>query len=481
MTERTLAETVELLEGLVKRRREKRLEFFEPYEKQREFIAAGLTVRERCLMAGNQLGKTYCGAFEMACHLTGEYPAWWVGRRFVHPVKAWACGVSSTVVRDVLQRLLVGPPTVEADWGTGFIPKDLLVGTTRARGVADALDSVTVTHKTKGKADGNSILMFKSYEQGREKFQSDTIHVGWCDEEPEYSIYSEILTRTNATGGMVYMTFTPLKGASRTVLRFTDEPSKDRVYVVMTIDDVGHISADEKATIIASYQPYEREARVYGTPMLGEGRVFPYSEEQITEPTMEIVPDHWTKLWGIDFGIQHPFAAVLIGWDKDADVIHVLHTIRMADALPLQHAQPMKALAANVPVAWPADGHERRDDGQEFHIHYKRHGLLMLPSHATWEDGGVSTEAGILEMSERYSTGKLKVANHLRQYLEEHSHYHRKKGLLVKERDDIMSATRIAIMQKRSGKPGPIGSKVASRRVVTMARDIDFNLFTGGE
>lgn len=33
-------------------------------------------------MAGNQLGKTWAGANEMAMHLTGAYPDWWQGRRF---------------------------------------------------------------------------------------------------------------------------------------------------------------------------------------------------------------------------------------------------------------------------------------------------------------------------------------------------------------------------------------------------------------
>ena len=36
-------------------------------------------------------------------------------------------------------------------------------------------------------------------------------------------IYSEGLTRTNATGGCVYLTFTPLKGMSEVVHQFITE------------------------------------------------------------------------------------------------------------------------------------------------------------------------------------------------------------------------------------------------------------------
>jgi hypothetical protein len=44
----------------------------------------------------------------------------------------------------------------------------------------------------------------------------------------------------------------------------------------------------------------------------------------------------------------------------------------------------------------------RRDDGKPMADHYKRHGLRMMqPTHATWPDGSISTEAGLLEMDER--------------------------------------------------------------------------------
>jgi hypothetical protein len=51
-------------------------------------------------MAGNQLGKTLSGGMEMAMHLTGKYPAWWSGKRFNHPIRAWAAGNSSETTRD---------------------------------------------------------------------------------------------------------------------------------------------------------------------------------------------------------------------------------------------------------------------------------------------------------------------------------------------------------------------------------------------
>ena len=51
----------------LKRRRERdRLGHYRPYAKQREFHDAGAEHRERLFMAGNQLGKTVAGSFEIS-------------------------------------------------------------------------------------------------------------------------------------------------------------------------------------------------------------------------------------------------------------------------------------------------------------------------------------------------------------------------------------------------------------------------------
>ena len=97
-------ERLAVLEAQAKAKRENALRRFRPYDKQQAFFAMGATKRERLLMAGNQLGKTEAGAFEVACHLTGLYPEWWTGRRFSHPVKGWAAGETSLLARDVLQK-----------------------------------------------------------------------------------------------------------------------------------------------------------------------------------------------------------------------------------------------------------------------------------------------------------------------------------------------------------------------------------------
>lgn len=255
-----------------RRRQERRLFEYRPYPKQLEFHAAGAEHRERLLMAGNQQGKTWSAGAEVAMHLTGEYPEagqmfypteeklrhqiahtrdnrellnlegllenlgllglygadiypnGWPGIRFDRPVWWWAASVAGAATRDNPQRILIGPPSSEALWGTGAIPKANLIKDGRMRfnravGTPNLIDTILVTHKS----GGDSILGFKTYEQGRERWQGPTLDGVWYDEEPPLDIYEEGLTRTNTSEGPNMISFTPLQGWSSVVRLFLSE------------------------------------------------------------------------------------------------------------------------------------------------------------------------------------------------------------------------------------------------------------------
>jgi phage terminase large subunit-like protein len=172
-------------------------------------------------MAGNQLGKTVAGGSEWAMHLTGRYPDWWDGYVFNRPVKFWAAGVTGESTRDNPQRILVGSPQQKEQWGTGTIPFDCLKDYTASRGVPDSLDSIIVRWGGGGDIQAQeSVLAFKSYEKGREKWQGETLDGVWYDEEPPLDIYTEGTTRLQANNGLAIITFTPLKGMSDVVSLF---------------------------------------------------------------------------------------------------------------------------------------------------------------------------------------------------------------------------------------------------------------------
>lgn len=216
---RTRKEKLDYLELRIEKERrfnQTKLSRYNPYPKQAKFHEAGATHRERLFMAANRFGKTLSGAAEMAFHLTGLYPDWWVGKRFDKPVRAWAAGVTNLTTRDVIQEKLIGPPDRPDEWGTGMIPGALMLPPVLSQGIRGAIDSVGV----KWAGGGTSTLWFKAYEQRREKFQGTGREVIWLDEESPLDIYFECLARTNETGGIVYTTFTPEIGWTQVVELF---------------------------------------------------------------------------------------------------------------------------------------------------------------------------------------------------------------------------------------------------------------------
>lgn len=433
-----------------RRQNTNRLRFYHPYAKQREFHALGSTKRERLFKAGNQLGKTVAGAAEAAMHLTGQYPEWWDGHRFTRPIVMLCGSESYELTRDSVQRLLMGPPDREEDWGTGFIPASAILARTRRIGVSNALDSVTVKHVS----GGASSVYFKAYEQGRGKWQATTVDYVWFDEEPPEDVYYEGITRTNATQGLIAVTFTPLMGMSSVVARFVMEENEDRAVITMTIDDAEHYTPEQRAKIIASYPPHEREARTKGIPSLGSGLIFPVLEDDIVvEPF--VIPDHWVRIGGMDFGWDHPSAFVELAWDRDSDVIYVTKDYRKTETTPVLHAATVKPWGVArdgkqwLPWAWPHDGNNDTAAGPNLASQYRDQGLKMLPERATFLDGSNSVEAGVMDMLDRMQTGRWKVFRTCIHWLEERRLYHRKDGKIVKERDDTISASRYALMMRR--------------------------------
>jgi phage terminase large subunit-like protein len=419
-----------------------RLALYGPYAKQMAFHAAGARYRERLLRAGNQNGKTFCGGCEGAYHLTGDYPPWWKGKRFEKPIVMWASGVTGETTRDNPQRVLLGNV---GEMGRGTVPESAIIDTAPARGVSDLLDYAKIRHKS----GGLSTLRFKYYEQGRQKWQGPPVDVVWFDEEPPQDIYDEGLARTIATGGLVYLTFTPLLGMSEVVRRFLTENSDDRHDTNMTIDDALHIPIEERARIIASFPAHEREARAKGTPVLGSGRIFPIAEEEISIAPFQM-PVYWPRLGAMDFGWDHPFGAVELVFDPESDVIYVTKAYRARQETPIMHAAALKAWGKWIPWAWPHDGLQHdKGSGEQLAKQYDDHGLNMMQNRATFADGSNGVEAGVMEMLDRMQTGRLKVFSNLSEWFEEFRLYHRKEGKIVKEADDLMSATRYGVMMIR--------------------------------
>ena len=232
----------------------------------------------------------------------------------------------------------------------------------------------------------------------------------------------------------------------------------------MTLDDAEFYTPEQRAEIEAQYPEHEREARTKGVPQLGSGRVFPIGEDLIKITPFEI-PEYFAQIGALDFGWDHPTAAVKLAHDRDDDIVYVTNAYRRAQAVPEIHAAALKPWGDKLPWAWPHDGFQHdKQSGKALKDRYGELGLKMLEEHATFEAGGSGVEAGLMEMLGRMETGRLKVFAHLEEWFDEFRLYHRKNGLVVKEVDDLMAATRYGIMMLREAKALPKKRKLRSAK-----------------
>lgn len=217
----------------------------------------------------------------------------------------------------------------------------------------------------------------------------------------------------------------------------------------MTIDDAEHYTPQQRAEIIAGYPEHERDARAKGIPTLGSGRIFPVTEESITvDPFM--IPRHFAQINGLDFGWDHPQACVNLAWDRDEDIVYVCKAYRKSQTTPEIASITLRKWGDWIPTAWPHDGYQHdKGSGKELAGQYRAAGLNMHHEHSTHKEGGFGVEAGLMEMLDRMKSGRLKVFRTLTEWFEEFRLYHRQDGKVVKEYDDLMSATRIGLMMLR--------------------------------
>lgn len=456
-------EKIALIAALAERERRARMrkfyEYFpetgpyrrELYQKHMEFFRLGYDHSERIFMAANRVGKSESGGgYELTCHLTGIYPAWWEGKRFDAPISAWAAGDTSQSVKEILQAKLLGKPD---ERGTGVIPGALLGESTAWVGVPESVRTIQVMH-----VSGRwSTLTFKSYDQKRISFQGTEQHVIWLDEEPPEDIVDECRLRTTATGkfkgGILMATFTPVEGVTpyiQAVMEATATPNPYMALIGAGWDDVPHLDPAEKARLLATMSPHQRAARTTGVPALGSGLIFPVEDDMITV-TPFALPTHWPRIAAFDFGWDHPTVVLWGALDRDTDTLYVYSEHAASQTIVAVHADVVKTRGAWIPVAWPHDGNNDTAAGPALAGQYREKGLNMLAQRAQYVDDTMdedtkqvkgSVEGGLSDMLTAMYEGRLKIFTSCSGVLNEKRWYRREKGLIVKKGDDHMAALR---------------------------------------
>ena len=411
------------------------------YPKHMAFFDAGTEYSERCIMAANRIGKSEgIGAYELTYHLTGRYPDWWTGFKFTRPINAWACGTTSTTARDIVQFKLIGSPE---ERGTGMIPSKYIIKTTpKAGGVPNAVDTILVRHIS----GGISRCKIKSYAEGRKSFEGTEQDIIWLDEECPLNIYTECITRTMTTNGLIMLTFTPLEGLTETVLQFMPDGKLEecktegsKFLINATWDDAPHLTEEQKNKLFDALPPHQRDARSKGIPQLGSGAIFPIQESNITVQDFPI-PDHWLKCYALDVGWKKT-ACLWGATDPSSGITYLYSEYYQGQAEPVIHAEGIKARGNWIPGVIDSAAHGRsQEDGRQLFEIYTQLGLDIT-------NANKSIEAGLYKTWQELSTNKLKVFASLVNWFSEFRLYRRdENGKIVKDKDHLMDNTRYLVM-----------------------------------
>ena len=507
-----LVEIVETLEEIGKYREEHKLEFYVPYPFQKAFhfaregqvyesgdydIGEGTVAEERALICANQIGKTLSAAMETAFHATGLYPKkeqffypefWpdtevkceffgqdiypngWEGVVFKYAPSIVCIGKSNESVMKIIQKELMGDPLEQPkSLGRGTIPIDKIKKTTRKPGVPNAMSSALIKHVS-GKS---SQLWFMAYEQDTGAMMGVRNDIVWDDEEPPQAVMSQMKrSQLSRKQKAIYSTFTPEAGITEVVAQLLNNMASYQSVIRATWDDAPHMTPENKEKELSKFPAHERDMRSRGIPLMGSGLVFTTDDETISiEPF--VIPPYWPCIAGIDFGIDHPFAAAWLAWDREKDIVYVYDCYRITRALPPIHASSIKARGGWMPIAWPHDGlNTDKGSGVPLASLYRQEGLNLLPNkfsnppspNQKEGQGGNGVEVGLFDMENRLEQGRLRVFSNLSDWFEEKRQYHRKNGKVVDIRDDIMSATRYGIMSLRFASIKPAPRKIVNQQ-----------------
>ena len=318
------------------------------------------------------MGKSEITCAILACHLTGWYPPNWRGKKYSKPVRVMAAGVDNNHNKNVIQDRLFGTNNwrLKSEIGSGMIPREAILEKSAVTVRGDDLASIKIKHK-KG---GMSELIFRSYSQGREAAQGFPADIIMIDEQPNDDFWKEALTRTRATRGHVICSFTPLKGATSLIEemmilpgvkdtpidKFGDKYKSDGKWAAIRASwhDAPHIPASDIEDAKRDYS-YDYDARVYGMPVAGHGRIFPYHISDISYDPREVtINPSWNHLISIDIGHGHgrdPSAVIQCAFDEENDVIYVTNEAVGETNTTRELTRMIASVNHVLPVVWPSD------------------------------------------------------------------------------------------------------------------------------
>ena len=300
--------------------------------------------RNRWVFGGNRSGKTECGAAETVYLARGTHPY----RKNKPNVFGWVVSPTAQVQRDVAQKKVLH--YLRPDW----IADIVMTSGRKDSPQTGVIDQIVV----KNVFGGTSVIGFKSFDQGREKFQGSSLDFVWFDEEPPKEIYEECLMRVIDKRGDIFGTMTPLKGLTFLYeeIYLNRKNNPEIWYEFMEWADNPYLSPKEIKLMENTLDESTLQSRKLGRFCTREGLVYPEFDERVHVVQPFPVPPEWQDNISIDPGLKNPLSAHWYAVDYD-DNVYVIAEHYAAGKDIDYHAQAIHAMSESL--GWKRDGKGR--------------------------------------------------------------------------------------------------------------------------
>jgi phage terminase large subunit-like protein len=458
------------------------LEYFRPFEHQRRFFET--TTDRRGILAANRIGKTVSTCYETAMHLTGRYPEWWQGRRYDRPITVMVAGEGWSQVALVLQQELLGTPDVklQAQIGTGAIPRDAIVMDTMRNDGANCT-GCEILHRS----GGRSYLLFANYTQETRQLQGMKLDLAVFDEQPPDDFFSEIVTRTATTQGMVLCSFTPLKGLNGLVSKFWNrEAGYDFIRVAWTdvpeYDPWGEpfLLQSTRDQLERDYLPHEREARIQGRPIMGKGAVFQLRTWPTYQPgtvNFREMPNI-QRVIALDLGLVNDRTVITLAYWEPYEQTFYLHkqivVQGIEEAVPSQYINHLlRPEVFGTPIVLPSDAStpgRYTMSANSVRQLFEQYELNVLPEpimNPPDSEGRRSNHKsfGINAMRQSLEFGTFLINENCVEFLNEAQNYHVDERGRFSDPDDCIDSARYAFLACLQGIAEPWDNRTPQQRM----------------
>lgn len=285
------------------------IRYFEP---QRQQIGPlSFTKRGALVLGGSRSGKTVTGAAEVVYRLLGEHPYKPVPKG---DVLIWCCSQDLPGVTD--------QPHKQLEELRRWIPQESLRGGNWNLAYSPMARTL---HGQNGR--GEWTILFKGYDQGLLKFESDAIHHCWMDEECEdEGIFNAIQTRLVDYNGTWMMTATPVlslqgKGWIEKLWDRRNDPDISYDTYRLFPYDNPYLSSEILDEIFSGFSEEERKVRATGAFARVMGRVLSEFDALRHIVHGEPLPlPEWRHYMILDPGGKNPTAALWAAVDPHANL-----------------------------------------------------------------------------------------------------------------------------------------------------------------